>query len=354
MRDYFVTKSYNTMFCVIFAGIGLNVRLTCALNDAGIVGSRNLCDRISEYMLHSKSDNTVKKYFSAFQKWNLFCVQNKYNAVPAEPIHTVLYLTKLLDSGTSANVISTAIFALKLAHSMNGLADPTENGFVKNMNESAKRLRSSRVVNKDVVSSEMLIELCNIFAGNSNLLVLRDLALILIGYAGFLRFDELVELRCSDVKFKENYISIQIRKSKTDIYREGNEVLIAKGVSVACPYNMLKTYMGKASIDCSSEMYLFRSVIRSRHVCKLSDKDKKLSYTRTREIVLAKLKLVAPNLNLGLHSLRAGGVSSVAASATVTERCLKRHGRWKADLSKDGYNQDPIQKRLKITEALHL
>ena len=42
MRDYFVTKSYNTMFCVIFAGIGLNVRLTCALNDAGIVGSRNI------------------------------------------------------------------------------------------------------------------------------------------------------------------------------------------------------------------------------------------------------------------------------------------------------------------------
>ena len=86
----------------------------------------------------------------------------------------------------------------------------------------------------------MLIELRNMFAGNSDLLVLRDLALILIGYAGFLRFDELVELRCSDVKFKENYISVQILKSKTDIYRKGNKVLIAKGVSAACPYSMLK------------------------------------------------------------------------------------------------------------------
>ena len=63
--------------------------------------------------------------------------------MPAEPIHIVLYLTKLLEFGTSANVISTAIFALKWAHSMNGLADPTENGFLKNMHESAKRLRSS-------------------------------------------------------------------------------------------------------------------------------------------------------------------------------------------------------------------
>ena len=83
----------------IFADIGLNARLTCALNGAGISGPRNLCDRISEYMLHTKSDNTVKKYFSAFQKWNLFCVQNKYSSVPAEPIHIVLYLTKLMDLG---------------------------------------------------------------------------------------------------------------------------------------------------------------------------------------------------------------------------------------------------------------
>lgn len=339
---------------VFFAGIGLNARLTCALNGAGVAGTRNLCNRISEYMLHSKSDNTVKKYFSAFQKWNLFCVQNKYSAVPAEPIHIVLYMTKLMDSGCSANVISTVIFALKWAHSMNGLTDPTDNGFVKNMHESAKRLRSNRIVKKDVVSSEMLIDLCNMFAGNTDLLILRDLAMILIAYAGFLRFDELTELRCSDISFKENYLSIQIRKSKTDIYREGNEILIAKGVSAACPYHMLQSYMCKASIDCSSQSYLFRPIIRSRDVCKLSEKDKKLSYTRTREIVLAKLKLAAPCLNLGVHSLRAGGASSAAASATVSERCLKRHGRWKADLSKDGYIQDSIQKRLKITEALHL
>ena len=89
------------------------------------------------------------------------------------------------------------------------------------MHESAKRLKSSEIVKMDVSSLEMLVELCNMFAGNSDLLGLRDLALILIGYDGLLRFDVLVELRCSDVKFKENYISIQICKNTTDIYREG-------------------------------------------------------------------------------------------------------------------------------------
>ena len=45
---------------------------------------------------------------------------------------------------------------------------------------------------------------------------------------------------------------------------------------------------------------------------------------------------------------------TTAANANVNDRCLKRHGRWKVDSSKDGYIQDSVQKRLKITESLHL
>ena len=47
---------------------------------------------------------------------------------------------------------------------MNGLRDQTENGFVKNLNESAKRLVSVKIVKKDAISSEMLIELCDMFS----------------------------------------------------------------------------------------------------------------------------------------------------------------------------------------------
>ena len=75
----------------------------------------------------------------------------------------MLYLTNLLDSRASYNVISTAIYAIKWAHSMNGLADPTENGFIKNLQEAARRLRSTKSIKKDAVTSQMLIELCDIF-----------------------------------------------------------------------------------------------------------------------------------------------------------------------------------------------
>ena len=238
-------------------------------------------------MLHSKSDNTVKKYFSSFHMWKYVCIQHNYAAIPAEPIHIVLYLTKMLDAGSSAAVISTSIFALKWAHSMNGLGDATENGFVKNLHESSKRLRSIKTVKKDAVTSDMLIELFDMFSHNSDLLVLRDLSMPPIGFAGFFRFDEFVELRCSDIIFHEKYlhVSIQIRNSKTDVYRSWNEILISKGVSSACPYTMLRKYMSKLCDSSSSKNYLVRPLTRSHDVCKLLEKDEKLSYTRTRQVV---------------------------------------------------------------------
>ena len=342
-----------TIFCYVFAGLGLNDGLRRAMENAGVNGSSTICDHIAHYMMQSKSNNTVKKYYYYFRRWNSFCMQHHYSVIPAEPIHIVLYITKLLDSGASANVISTTIFALKWAHSLRGLSDPTDNGFVKNLVESAKRLRSSKTVKKDAVTSEMLIELCDRFSGATDLLLLRDLSMILVGFAGFLRFDELVELTCKDVKFHDGYLSVQIRKSKTDIYRSGSEILINKGVTSACPYSMLLKYSEMAGLNKFSDEYLFRPIVRSRDSCKLIKKNKKLSYTRTREIVIGKLKLVAPNLNIGVHSLRSGGAST-AANADVNDRCLKRHGRWKADVSKDGYIEDSVQKRLKITEALKL
>ena len=60
----------------------------------------------------------------------------------------------------------------------------------------------------------------------------------------------------------------------------------------------------------------------SSGLAKLIYKNKKLSYTTFRENIVKRLKIVAPCLNLGLHSLRSGGATAAALS-DVNERCLK-------------------------------
>lgn len=68
--------------------------------------------------------------------------------------------------------------------------------------------------------------------------------------------------------------------------------------------------------------------------------------------VISLLKFVCSSeLNIGLQS---SGGATVAANASVDEKCLKRHRRWKSGSAKDGYIFDSIEKRLQISEALDL
>jgi integrase len=139
------------------------------------------------------------------------------------------------------------------------------------------------------------------FLNSKDLLIMRDLVMILLSFSGFLRFNELSQLRGNDVIVKDCYLIIKIRKSKTDRYRDGDDVLILKGVSSACPYTMFLRYVDLEDVDLSSDMFLFRSLYRSKEKCSLIKKNKLISYTTTREYIVRRLKVVSPELNLGLH-----------------------------------------------------
>ena len=116
---------------------------------------------------------------------------------------------------------------------------------------------------------------------------------------------------------------------------------------------MYKRYLLLSGLDSSSEHFLFKHIFRSKGNAKLIYKNKKLSYTATRENIVKRLKLVAPDLNLGLHSLRSVGASA-AAKSDVNDRCIKRHGRWKSDYSKDDYIEDSFDKRMSVSQKLGL
>ena len=73
-----------------------------------------------------------------------------------------------------------------------------------------------------------------------------------------------------------------------------------------------------------------------------------------REVILDSLcPLVADVSVFGLHSLRARGVTA-AANAGIQDRLLKRHGRWKSELAKDGYVKDNVESLASVSKALGL
>jgi hypothetical protein len=75
----------------------------------------------------------------------------------------------------------------------------TENSFIQSLQESSKWLNGKPVDEKVHVTSHMIIELCSVFKDSDDLMIFKELAMIVLSFAGFLRFDELSSLKCNDV-----------------------------------------------------------------------------------------------------------------------------------------------------------
>ena len=51
----------------------------------------------------------------------------------------------------------------------------------------------------------------------------------------FFRFSELAGLTIKDIAISDSHLTIQVTRSKTDQFRKGDEVVIARSDKVTCP-----------------------------------------------------------------------------------------------------------------------
>ena len=249
--------------------------------------------------------------------------------------------------------------ALKWLHSFipDDGPNPLDNACCKNMImiECAKRTRSHPVNKKKPVDPAIIRRIIDRHgAEEASLKDLRIAAISSLGFAGFFRFNELANIQPNHLTFYDGFLKILVPQSKTDVYREGNYVYIAKLESKYCPVSILCRYIEAANLDLSSQLPLFRPLTKKKSGYSL--RNGKLSYTRCREIFKATLKdLGYGPRDYGLHSLRSGGATAVISndvSSSVSERLLKLHGRWKTDQAKDMYVLESESNRLSVTKYL--
>ena len=102
------------------------------------------------------------------------------------------------------------------------------------------RLVAKPVRKKEPISIETLKALVYKYAGANCLL--GDLCittLVILSFVGFLRINGALKLRRSDIIFYPSPCSISIRNSKTDVYRLGNSLAIARTGTLCCPVHLL-------------------------------------------------------------------------------------------------------------------
>ena len=76
---------------------------------------------------------------------------------------------------------------------------------------------------------------------------IRTLLICLLSFVGFLRYDEIANLKESDISIFEEHLEVCIESSKTDQYRDGAWVVIARTHSNTCPVHMLERYICEIS-----------------------------------------------------------------------------------------------------------
>ena len=105
-------------------------------------------------------------------------------------------------------------------------------------------------------------------------------------------------------------MSVNLPKSKTDLYGDWLSVIVARSDTPTCPVVMLEHYCTRAELDLASTKFLFRGIVHTKHSEWLR-KSGYISHTRIWELMLQRLsKLGYEASKFSMHSFRAGGATA--------------------------------------------
>ena len=254
-----------------------------------------------------------------------------------------------MDSRGSYHPVKEAIYAADWIRKVAGLQTISSCPIIDQIQSGSHRIVGKPTIKKDPVTPDMLKHLVLKLSSTPSLKEVRPVSLCLTAYEGFLRFDELSSILCCDINILDSHLEIFLEKSKTDQFRDGHWIPISRTGKITCPVEALLSYIKVGGIDLKEELLVYRAINSAKNT-KTPLQRRGLIYTRVRELVI-ECFIDFPKVNIGVHSLRAGG-GSAAANEGVKDRLFKRHGRWVSENAKDGYVKDSMSERLSVTKSL--
>ena len=265
----------------------------------------------------SKAANTIRAYRSDFHDFGLFCAKNGFKSMPSEVKTISLYLSYLAANNVKISTIKRRIVSIGVLHKLKGhYLDTKHPAIIENL-LGIKRRKGVKQNGKKPLLINDLKQIINVIdeEKNSEIKIIRDRSIILLGFGGAFRRNELVSLDFDDLEFVNEGLKINIKKSKTDQFGEGSVK--------ALPYFENQKYCPVKSI----QEWLKISEIKSGSLFRKFYKGMALSNNRLSDQSVALLikyylnKVGIDNSNYSGHSLRSGFATS-AAEAGAEERSI--------------------------------
>jgi len=266
---------------------------------------------------NSKADNTIRAYKSDFNDFGLFCAQNGFKSLPSEPKIVSLYLTQLSTKNIKISTIKRRLVSIGVIHKLKGHYLDTKHPLIVENLMGIKRRKGSIQNGKKPLLINNLKKIINVIdeQKKEKIKILRDRTIILIGFSGGFRRNEIVSLDFDDLDFVEEGLKINIKRSKTDQFGAGS----TKGL----PYFENSQYCPVVSIQKWIEISKINSGALFRRFTKGSNLSEKRLTDQTVALLIKEYLDLAgiDSTNYSGHSLRSGFATS-AAEAGAEERTI--------------------------------
>ena len=265
----------------------------------------------------SKAANTVRAYKSDFNDFGLFCAKNGFKSLPSEPKIISLYLTYLSTKDAKMSTLRRRLVSIGIIHKLKGhYLDTKHPAIIENIMGIKRRKGSKQSGKKPLLINGLkkIIKVIDQYE-SEEIKKYRDRSIILIGFAGGFRRNEIVSLDFDDLEFVSEGLKINLKRSKTDQYGEGS----MKGLPYFenpqyCPVISIQKWIKISKIKSGA---LFRRFSKGSNLLEKRLTDQSIALLIKKYLELAGID----SKNYSGHSLRSGFATS-AAEAGAEERSI--------------------------------
>ena len=265
---------------------------------------------------NSKANNTLRAYKSDFKDFGLFCSNHGLKSLPTEPKIVALYLTHLSKT-SKISTLRRRLVSISMVHKIKGYYLDTKHPIIIENLLGIKRIKGSMQKGKKPLLINDLKAIIKVINEQNidEIVKLRDISIVLIGFGGGFRRSELISIDCEDLEFVPEGLKITLKKSKTDQFGEG----MVKGLpyfenKIYCPVNNIKKWLLISKINSGP---IFRRFSKGSNLS-----NQRLSDQTVVLLIKKYLKLAGiENTNYSGHSLRSG-FATVAADSGADERSI--------------------------------
>ena len=276
----------------------------------------------------SKANNTVRAYKSDFNDFGIFCAQNGFKSLPSDPKIVSLYLTHLSTKDAKMSTLKRRLVSIGVIHKLKGhYLDTKHPAIIENIMGIKRRKGSIQKAKKPILINSLKLIIDAIDQENKQeIKKFRDRSIILIGFSGGFRRNEIVSLDYDDLDFVPEGLKINIKRSKTDQFGEGfTKALPYFDSSQYCPVVSLKNLLDLSKIKTGP---VFRRFIKGSKLSENRLTDQTVALLIKKYINLAGID----SRNYSGHSLRSGFATSAADSGVEERNIMAMTGHKSAEM----------------------